>query len=71
MIPKAKPLCFFPEDDLNNLTMFKLLLFIAILILIFGYRKRQKVKGGVNINTILMAALLVLFIISLLTRFQN
>ncbi|WP_419781576.1 hypothetical protein [Maridesulfovibrio sp.] len=51
--------------------MFKLLLFIAILILIFGYRKRQKVKGGVNINTILMAALLVLFIISLLTRFQN
>ncbi|WP_203544792.1 hypothetical protein [Desulfovibrio sp. JC010] len=51
--------------------MFKLLLFIAILILIFGYRKRQKVKGGININTILMAALLVLFILSLLTRFQN
>ncbi|ACS81839.1 MULTISPECIES: hypothetical protein [Maridesulfovibrio] len=51
--------------------MFKLLLFIAILILIFGYRKKQKVKGGININTILMAALVVLFIISLLTRFQN
>ncbi|WP_421903929.1 hypothetical protein [Maridesulfovibrio sp.] len=51
--------------------MFKLLLFIAILILIFGYRKKQKIKGGININTILMAALVVLFIISLLTRFQN
>ncbi|WP_320173743.1 hypothetical protein [Maridesulfovibrio sp.] len=51
--------------------MFKLLIFIAILILIFGYRKKQKVKGGININTILMAALVVLFIISLLTRFQN
>ncbi|WP_319763318.1 hypothetical protein [Maridesulfovibrio sp.] len=51
--------------------MFKLLIFIAILILIFGYRKKQKAKGGININTILMAALVVLFIISLLTRFQN
>jgi len=51
--------------------MFKLLLFIAILVLIFGYRKRQKVKGGININTVLLAALVVLFIISILTRFQN
>jgi len=59
---------FKPPEAKN---MFKLLLFIAILILIFGYRKRQKVKGGININTVLMAALVVLFIISLLTRFQN
>lgn len=51
--------------------MFKLLLFIAVLVLIFGYRRKQKVKGGVNINTILLAALVVLFLISLLTRFQN
>ncbi|WP_432738691.1 hypothetical protein [Maridesulfovibrio sp. FT414] len=51
--------------------MFKLLVFISILIMIFGYRKRQKARGGIDINTILLAALVVLFLISLLTRFQN
>ncbi|WP_320171488.1 hypothetical protein [Maridesulfovibrio sp.] len=51
--------------------MFKLLLFIGILILIFGYRRKQRAKGGININTILLAALVVLFLISILTRFQN